>query len=673
MRYRDLILTHSISTELFRKIFGIYCLVAVSITTYQAWREYSHSRERVTESLVESQALLEDGMASAVWHLDKQLLAGLIHGALSQHEVTGVAVYTDDGAIFSQGGQVEQGLDVIGLAERMEQEINAQRQPFRHLFPLFDPQGLSDNPVGYAVLYSDDDVVLTRVQPLLFTLLGAALVKTVLLWSLFWYFGRKLLSKPIAELTDEIRGISLELPTDSDVEMTKSLNELQLFQHTFAGMRSKLESTLDELRRSNAKLANINLHLLRAIEQSPTISSVISLEGQVIYSSPTLTTLTCFDESEFQWLFDKQVLRRIKLDEALAKLQENLQLNELWKGDVKLVTKDNRVVYLQATLSTVRDEKGHVENLLFSANDVTALRKLALILKEKNLQQQEIITQLEDTKSQLVQSEKMASVGQLAAGIAHEINNPVGFVNANVSSFKAYAGDLFTLVDAYERDAQAQGVRLAEVEACRDRIDLAFLREDLPEMLEETQDGLVRIRKIVRDLMGFARTGDSELSLYDLHSGIESTLNVAWHELKYKVEVVKAFSEIPQVECVPSQINQVLMNMMVNAAQAIEERGVLTLRTGTEGEEVWVEIEDTGSGIDPEHLKNLFDPFFTTKPVGQGTGLGLSVSYGIVAKHNGRIDVRSEVGVGTCFRIVLPIVQPAESLLQQAEVVAEPD
>lgn len=671
MGQRDIKLTHSLSAELFRKIFGIYCIVALCIITFQAWSEYKHTRERVLENLMESQALVENGLASAVWHLDKRLLDGLIRGVLSQREVTGVAIYTDDGALYSLGGQVERGLDVIGLAERLEQSITAHSQPFRHLFPLFDPDGLSENPVGFAVLYSDKGVVLAQVQPLLISLLSAATVKTILLWSLFWYFGRKLLTKPIAELTAKIREMPLELSTDSDQQDTRSLNELQLFQQTFAGMHRKLEATLEELRGSNDKLANINLHLHRAVDQSPTITSVVSLKRRVIYSTPTLTALTHFEEDEIQSLFDKQIFHRFSLPELLAQSHDNPELNELWKGEVKLVTKDNRVVYLQTTLSTVRDDKGHVENLLFSGNDITALRKLALILKRKNLQQQEVISQLEEAKSQLVQSEKMASIGQMAAGIAHEINNPVGFVNSNLNTFRNYTEQLFTVIDAYERGTMELGVKLTEVQKHTDKIDLAYLREDLPELMTETQDGLVRIRKIVSDLMGFSRTGETELSRYDLHSGIESTLNVAWHELKYKVEVVKAFGEIPHVECVPSQINQVLMNMMVNAAHAIAERGVLTLSTGTKDQNVWVEIEDTGSGISPEHLNKLFDPFFTTKPVGQGTGLGLSVSYGIIAKHNGQIDVRSEVGKGTCFRITIPAVQPVESPLQQVKAVAE--
>ena len=185
----------------------------------------------------------------------------------------------------------------------------------------------------------------------------------------------------------------------------------------------------------------------------------------------------------------------------------------------------------------------------------------------------------------------------------------------------------------------------------------AFLKEDVVNLIHETCDVVSRVKKIVQDLKDFSRVDISpEWQLADLHQGLDSTLNVVNHEIKYKAEVVKEYGELPAVECLPSQLNQVFMNMLVNAVHAIAERGTITLCTGTAGDEVWVEIADTGSGIAPENMKRIFDPFFTTKPV--GTGTGLSLSYGIVQKHQGRIEVKSELGKGTVFRIALPIRQP---------------
>ncbi|WP_434635630.1 ATP-binding protein [Pseudomonas sp. D2-30] len=197
------------------------------------------------------------------------------------------------------------------------------------------------------------------------------------------------------------------------------------------------------------------------------------------------------------------------------------------------------------------------------------------------------------------------------------------------------------------------------LKSLREQVELDFLVEDIPVLIKESKDGIARVGQIVKDLKDFSRVDSSqEWQMANLQQGIESTLNIVANEIKYKADVVKQYSPLPEVECLPSQINQVIMNLIVNAAQAIgPERGTITLRNGVEGDNVWIEVADNGSGIPPETLQKIFDPFFTTKPIGQGTGLGLSLSYGIVKKHNGDITVSSEVGVGTIFRVELPVRQ----------------
>ncbi len=260
----------------------------------------------------------------------------------------------------------------------------------------------------------------------------------------------------------------------------------------------------------------------------------------------------------------------------------------------------------------------------------------------------------------LHQSERMASIGRLAAGVAHEINNPIGFVYSNLGTLERYVQDTLGMIDLYEQaessitDPEVQ----ARLDAAKARLDMAFLKADLRALMDESRDGITRVKKIVQSLKDFSHVDASdEWNFSNLHSGIESTLNIVNNEIKYKAEVVKEYGELPEVECLSSQLNQVFMNLLVNAAHAIEERGTITIRTGRQAEEVWVEVADTGKGIAPEHLKNIFDPFFTTKPIGKGTGLGLSLSYGIMQKHHGRIEVQSEVGKGTAFRVWVPIKQ----------------
>ncbi len=293
-------------------------------------------------------------------------------------------------------------------------------------------------------------------------------------------------------------------------------------------------------------------------------------------------------------------------------------------------------------------------------NELAERQRTELALQKEQEEQRALIRKLESAHSQLLQSEKMASIGQLAAGVAHEINNPIGYVYSNLGSLEKYVQDIFDMLELYE---QAEGgIADAAVRerllAAKQKIDIAFLKTDVRALLGESKSGITRVKEIVRNLKDFSHADSAdEWRSADLHAGIDSTLSIVYNEIKYKAKVVKEYGDIPDIECLPSQLNQVFMNLLVNAAHAIEEHGVITVRTGQQQDQVWVDIADTGHGIAPEHIQKIFDPFFTTKPIGKGTGLGLSLSYGIVSKHHGRFEVRSEVGKGTTFRVWLPIKQ----------------
>lgn len=295
--------------------------------------------------------------------------------------------------------------------------------------------------------------------------------------------------------------------------------------------------------------------------------------------------------------------------------------------------------------------------------DVAKRRASEAELRQRNQELTTLNQRLSQTQAQLVQSEKLASIGQLAAGVAHEINNPIGYVQSNLSSLQTYLKDIFELFEVYETALEAlpaeHPARLAALALKQDK-DLDFLRQDLYALMAESGEGISRVRKIVADLKDFSRVDAVRAWQWvDLHQGLDSTLNIVNNEIKYKVDVVKEYGKLPEVECLPSQLNQVFMNLLVNAAHAMgSQLGRITLRTGLEGEDkVWVEVCDTGKGIPAEHLERIFDPFFTTKPVGKGTGLGLSLAYGIVQKHGGSIKVESQLGQGSTFRILLPRCQ----------------
>ncbi len=239
---------------------------------------------------------------------------------------------------------------------------------------------------------------------------------------------------------------------------------------------------------------------------------------------------------------------------------------------------------------------------------------------------------------QLTQAGKMAALGQITAGVAHEINNPLGYVSSNLDTLQEYLERL--LPQGGDDDAQ--------------------LRRDVAALLQESRDGMRRVRQMVQELLDYAHGGEAEQqwAWTDLHRGLDATLNMMRSELKYRAEIVKDYGELPPVHCLPSQLSQVMMNLLANAAHALgPRRGRITLQTGTgnDGGEAWFAVGDSGGGIAPEHLPQLFEPFFTTKPMGQGTGLGLSLAQQIVHRHGGRIEVSTELGKGSTFRVVLPL------------------
>ena len=342
---------------------------------------------------------------------------------------------------------------------------------------------------------------------------------------------------------------------------------------------------------------------------------------------------------------------------------------------MSVMTKDGRERIVEYRNSLVYDSTGPI-GVRGSARDITEAKRageqlknysqgLEKMVNERTAELKKALSNLQNTQSQLLQSEKLASIGQLAAGVAHEINNPVGFVKSNLGTLNEYQQDLTKLLDQYrmlettlgkEKDMEGDGAlqkALENIQKSKDEIDLSFILDDFKNVINESLEGMARVAKIVSDLKDFAHVDKAELEHADINKGIESTLNVVWNELKYKARVIKDLGKIPLVKCYPQRINQVFMNILINAAQAIEDKGEIRITTRADNGHIDIRISDTGKGIPPDVLPKIFDPFFTTKEVGKGTGLGLNMAYNIIQKHKGSIDVESEVGKGTTFIIRL--------------------
>ncbi len=298
----------------------------------------------------------------------------------------------------------------------------------------------------------------------------------------------------------------------------------------------------------------------------------------------------------------------------------------------------------------------------------TALVQRAAENESNTNRLQDTLKRLEQTRAQMVQSEKMASIGRLATGVAHEINNPTGYISSNLKTLGDYQRDITALIEKYRvlRVSLQQPHILsglddqvrAGIEATQcfeQEIDIAFLLDDIVDLIDDCRTGTERIKKIVLDLKAFAHPGEDRLQLLDINKELGATLNVVNNTLKYKADVQLELGGIPPVRGYPQRLNQVFMNVLVNAAQAIEKQGRIEIRTRLANGAVEVAISDNGRGIRPEHLSRIFDPFFTTKDVGQGTGLGMNIAYNIVRQHKGTIDVTSQAGKGTTFTIRLPV------------------
>lgn len=351
------------------------------------------------------------------------------------------------------------------------------------------------------------------------------------------------------------------------------------------------------------------------------------------------------------------------------------------KKTISRVAANGNETYKEVQFLPVKDKNDQVAQVVMVIKDLSEERRksrqiqalnqqllrTSAKIEQKNEKLESALKRLSQTQAQMVQSEKMASIGQLAAGVAHEINNPTGFVSSNLKTLSDYQqsfNELFRQFDAIlvnmsalEDHAPLPPALRSACEAIRvfkEKNDIAFLMEDVVTLINECREGVDRIKKIVSDMKDFAHPGEDEVQHVDINAGLDSTLNMVNNEIKYKAKVFGDFADIPPVLGYPRQLNQVFMNILVNAAQAIQEQGEIHIRTESCNGAVRVRIRDTGCGIAPDHIGKVFDPFFTTKEVGKGTGLGMNIAYNIVKKHNGTIEVESKVGEGTTFTVTIP-------------------
>ena len=315
--------------------------------------------------------------------------------------------------------------------------------------------------------------------------------------------------------------------------------------------------------------------------------------------------------------------------------------------------------FLLNTYPAAGIDENAVSGTVITIHDTTELKQMTRELERKNREVEQAYEELKATQARILQQEKMASIGQLAAGVAHEINNPMGFIGSNLGTLNKYMDRVTEFVRAQSEvaDAALSPEAAATLREKRSALKIDYILDDTRKLISESLDGADRVKTIVQNLKSFSRVDQAEQKHASINECIDTTINIAWNELKYKTTLHKEYGDLPLTKCWPQQLNQVFMNLLVNAAHAIEKQGVVTIRTWAEAGSVFASISDTGMGILPENLGRIFEPFFTTKEVGKGTGLGLSIAYDIIKKHNGDISVQSEIGKGTTFTLRIPIVE----------------
>ncbi len=416
--------------------------------------------------------------------------------------------------------------------------------------------------------------------------------------------------------------------------------------------------------------------LLAALDATTDLVAIADAEGHLCHLNHAGRRLVGLTREEP--LTDLHLLDLLSHSEPAAagdRWLPELHRRGIWQGEGYLQHRDGAEIPVSQVAIAHTTARGEVEFFSNIARDISDRKRVEATLRQQATDLEQTLHQLQTTQAQLVQTEKMSSLGQLVAGIAHEINNPVNFIYGNLNHASTYIEDLLALVASYQQHYPEPAAAIRELAA---DIELEFLQEDLPKLLDSMRVGSERIRQIVASLRTFSRTDESASKAVDLHAGIDSTLMLVQNRCKPKsdfpgIEVVKHYGELPLLECYPSQLNQVFMNILANAIDALEERDSeraiaeiqaqpsqirISTHLTTAGQ-ACIHIADNGPGIPAAVQQRLFDPFFTTKPVGKGTGLGLSISYQIVTeRHGGTLACRSKPGQGTEFIITIPTQQP---------------
>lgn len=413
---------------------------------------------------------------------------------------------------------------------------------------------------------------------------------------------------------------------------------------------------ITERKRAESALAESEERYRSLFENSIDAVLLTAPDGRILAANPAACSILGHSEEDICRLGREGIVDLT--DPCLAPALEERARTGRFRGELRFVRSDGSVFPSEISTVIFTDQDRNLKTSMI-IRDITERKRAEEELKEKNRELQSAHEQLKIKQAQIIQQEKMASIGQLAAGIAHEINNPTSFVYGNLDLLKKFVSGLTDTIreqdDLLKKLAPEE--TLQELQERRKKRKLDFIIQDIQRLIQQSLEGAERIKKIVKNLSRFSRSEQQEHSLEDINAGLERAIDIIWSEIRFDVELRKELGEIPRTMCDIAQLSQVFLNLLGNAAHAVGKGGLITVRTRADDANIYVSVADTGVGIAEENMGRIFDAFFTTKEVGRGTGLGLSISYEIVKKHKGEITVESKIGEGSTFTVRIPIVK----------------
>jgi two-component system NtrC family sensor kinase len=433
------------------------------------------------------------------------------------------------------------------------------------------------------------------------------------------------------------------------IETLLDITDRKLAEAELTKSREKLERKHSELEKLFDQVAKGKRDWEDTMDSLSEMVLVCDPFGVVTRCNRAVTTFTGLSYNEIISVDFTELFARVGLEitdcDGQMECEGDLRHFELLSNEVKQIGTEK------------------VRGGVVTIHETTELRKM-----NENLQK--AYAELQQRQAQVFQQEKMASIGQLAAGVAHEINNPLGFISSNMTTLNKYVDRLAGFIGASDQAltsiSDIDSIAVTSLKETRKKLKIDYIMEDARQLIAENQDGVGRVRRIVQDLKSFSRVDQAEQALTNLNEALETTINIAWNEIKYIASLTREFGDIPEILCFPQQLNQVFLNLLVNAAHALGDRqGNITVRTWSKSDHIFVSVADNGCGMPEEIRQRIFEPFFTTKEAGKGTGLGLSISYDIIRKHDGEITVDSDVGKGTTFTVKLPVKGPSQELVDR--------